>query len=132
VKLEGKGVDGVFTSPPYVGQIDYHEQHRYAYELFGIERRDGLEIGPKTKGKGERARGDYARSMAESLRNVSADMSPGAAVLLVANDRLGLYPGIFEEAGMRVERSFERPVEDRTERDKRPYSETVFLARLER
>jgi hypothetical protein len=69
--------------------------------------------------------------MAESLRNVSAPMSSGAAVLLVANDRLGLYPGIFEEAGMRIEKSFERPVEDMTERDKRPYSETVFLARLE-
>jgi len=132
VKLGGERVDGIFTSPPYVGQIDYHEQHRYAYELFGIERRDGLEIGPKTKGKGERARSDYAKGMVESLRNVSASMSPGAAVLLVANDRLGLYPRIFEEAGMQVERSFERPVEDRTERDKRPYSETVFLARIER
>jgi len=131
-RLSGKRIDGVFTSPPYVGQIDYHEQHRYAYELFGIERRDGLEIGPKARGKGERAKSDYSRSMAESLRNVSALMPPGAAVLLVANDKLGLYPGIFEEAGMRVERSFERPVEDRTERDKRPYSETVFLARLDR
>lgn len=130
VKLGDERVDGIFTSPPYVGQIDYHEQHRYAYELFGIERRDGLEIGPRTKGKGERARGDYARSMVQSLRNVSASMSPGAAVLLVANDKLGLYPRIFEDAGMRVERAFERPVEDRTERDKRPYSETVFLARL--
>jgi hypothetical protein len=128
----GVRIDGVFTSPPYVGQIDYHEQHRYAYELFGMERRDGLEIGPKSKGKGERAKGDYSRSMAESLRNASSLMPPGAAVLLVANDKLGLYPGIFEEANMRVERSFERPVEDRTERDKRPYSETVFLARLER
>ncbi len=132
VRLEDVRVDGIFTSPPYVGQIDYHEQHRYAYELFGIERRDGCEIGPKIKGKGERARADYARSMVKSLRNVSLSMSPRAAVLLVANDRLGLYPGIFEEAGMRVERTFERPVEDRTERDKRPYSETVFLARLER
>jgi 16S rRNA G966 N2-methylase RsmD len=131
-RLSGKRIDGVFTSPPYVGQIDYHEQHRYAYELFGIERRDGLEIGPKAKGKGERAKGDYSRSMAESLCNVSAVMPRGAAVLLVANDKLGLYPRIFQEAGMRVERSFERPVEDRTERDKRPYSETVFLARLER
>ena len=130
-RLSGKRIDGIFTSPPYVGQIDYHEQHRYAYELFGIERRDGLEIGPKTKGKGERAKSDYARSMAESLRNVSALAAPGAAVLLVANDRLSLYPGIFKEAGMRIERSFERPVEDRTERDKRPYSETVFLARLD-
>jgi hypothetical protein len=132
IKLEGRRVDGVFTSPPYVGQIDYHEQHRYAYELFGIERRDGLEIGPKTKGKGERARVDYARSMAESLRNVSAPMPQGGAVLLVANDRLGLYQGVFKEAGMCVERKFERPVEDRTERDKRPYSETVFLARVDR
>jgi len=131
-RLRGRRLDGVFTSPPYVGQIDYHEQHRYAYELFGIERRDELEIGPKKKGKGERAKGDYARGMVESLRNVSALLSPGAAVLLVANDRLGLYPGIFEAAGMRIERSFERPVEDRTERDKRPYSETVFLARLDR
>lgn len=130
--LQGGRVEGVFTSPPYVGQIDYHEQHRYAYELFGIERRDELEIGPKAKGKGERARREYARAMTESLCNVAESMSPGAAVLVVANDRLALYPGIFGGAQMRVERSFERPVEDRTERDKRPYSETVFLARLER
>jgi hypothetical protein len=129
-RLGGRRVEGVFTSPPYVGQIDYHEQHRYAYELFGIERRDELEIGRKAKGKGERARREYAKGMSESLRNVGASMSPGAAVLLVANDRLGLYPTIFEEAGLRIDRSFERPVEDRTERDKRPYSETVFLARL--
>jgi DNA methylase len=131
-RLRGKRADGIFTSPPYVGQIDYHEQHMYAYELFGIERRDELEIGPKARGKGERAKTDYARSMASSLRNVSAHLSPRSAVLLVANDRLGLYPDIFEEAGMRIEKSFERPVEDRTERDKRPYSETVFLVRLDR
>ena len=24
-------IDGIFTSPPYVGQIDYHEQHIYSY-----------------------------------------------------------------------------------------------------
>jgi len=34
--LVTKKIDGVFTSPPYVGQIDYHEQHAYAYELFDI------------------------------------------------------------------------------------------------
>jgi hypothetical protein len=131
-RLRGGKGEGIFTSPPYIGQIDYHEQHRYAYELFGIERRDELEIGRRTKGKGEGARRDYARGIADSLRNVGECMSTGGAVLLVANDRLGLYPAIFEEAGMRVEDSFDRPVEDRTERDKRPYSETVFLARLKR
>jgi hypothetical protein len=125
----GNTAAGIFTSPPYVGQIDYHEQHRYAYELFGIERRDGLEIGPKARGRGGRAKTEYSKSMAESLINMSRYLSPRSAVLLVANDRLALYPDIFERAGMRIERRFERPVEDRTERDKRPYSETVFLAR---
>jgi len=132
-KLEGalvrRPMDGVFTSPPYVGQIDYHEQHRYAYELFGIERRDRLEIGPRSSGKGGRAQYDYAKGIAEALRNISEWLSPRSPVFVVANDRLGLYPGIFDEAGLHLERRFERPVEDRTERDKRPYSETVFLAR---
>jgi hypothetical protein len=29
-----------------VGMIDYHEQHAYAYDLFGFERRDEYEIVP--------------------------------------------------------------------------------------
>ena len=36
--LNGRKANGIFTSPPYVGQIDYHDQHIYAYELFGIPR----------------------------------------------------------------------------------------------
>ena len=47
--LRRQKISGVFTSPPYVGQIDYHEQHAYAYDLFGFERRDELEIGPLYK-----------------------------------------------------------------------------------
>ena len=30
-------IKGIFSSPPYVGLIDYHEQHAYAYDLFGFE-----------------------------------------------------------------------------------------------
>lgn len=128
--LRGRKLDGVFTSPPYVGQIDYHDQHTYAYELFGLQRKDELEIGAKRRGKGERAKTDYAEAMTESLTNIRDCLSNQATVLLVANDRFGLYPGIFRDVGMRVEKTFERPVEDRTERDKRPYSESIFLARL--
>src|SRR5215204_5354917 len=29
--------DAVVTSPPYPGLIDYHGQHRYAYELLGLD-----------------------------------------------------------------------------------------------
>src|SRR5262249_36776076 len=33
----GGPFDAVVTSPPYPGLIDYHEQHRYAYELLGLD-----------------------------------------------------------------------------------------------
>jgi hypothetical protein len=122
-------VRGVFTSPPYVGQIDYHEQHRYAYELFGLERRDGLEIGPKKRGKGARAREEYVGSLTRTLLNMRRYLPDDALYFVVANDRLSLYPEIFARAGLGVREEFVRPVEDRTERDKRPYSETVFMAR---
>ena len=41
---------GIITSPPYPGLIDYHEQHRYAYELLGLEDRSAHEIGAATRG----------------------------------------------------------------------------------
>ena len=43
-------IKGIFSSPPYVGLIDYHEQHAYAYDLFGFKRQDDLEIGPAFQG----------------------------------------------------------------------------------
>ena len=46
--------DGVFTSPPYPGLIDYHEQHRYAYELLGLD--DRRERGDRRGGGRARAR----------------------------------------------------------------------------
>jgi hypothetical protein len=42
--LEQQKIKGIFSSPPYVGLIDYHEQHAYAYELFNLERCDESEI----------------------------------------------------------------------------------------
>ncbi|MGZ4292114.1 MAG: DNA methyltransferase, partial [Gaiellaceae bacterium] len=42
--------DGVVTSPPYPGLIDYHEQHRYAYELLGLDDRRELELGAAEAG----------------------------------------------------------------------------------
>ena len=48
-------IKGIFTSPPYVGLINYHEQHAYAYDLFGFKRLDELEIGPLFRGKRKRS-----------------------------------------------------------------------------
>ncbi len=119
-------INGIFTSPPYVGQIDYHEQHAYAYDLFGFERRDELEIGPLYKGQGTEARASYVEGITKVLLNCRKFLVDDFDVFLVANDKYNLYPAIAEQAGMRIVNQFKRPVLNRTERDKSPYSEIIF------
>ena len=51
--------DGVLTSPPYPGLIDYHEQHCYAYELLGLDDRRGLELGAAEAGTSRAALDAY-------------------------------------------------------------------------
>ncbi len=119
-------INGIFTSPPYVGQIDYHEQHAYAYDLFGFERRDELEIGPLYKGQGAEARASYVEGITKVLLNCRKFLVDDFDVFLVANDKYNLYPAIAEQAGMRIVNQFKRPVLNRTERDKSPYSEIIF------
>ena len=124
--LSKNKISGIFSSPPYVGQIDYHEQHAYAYDLFGFERNDELEIGPLYKGKGKKARDEYAQGIAAVLKNARKYMIDDFNVFLVANDKWNLYPEIAKQADMKIINSYERPVLNRTERDKNPYSETIF------
>ena len=124
--LEQKKIKGIFTSPPYVGQIDYHEQHAYAYELFDFERRDKLEIGPLYRGKGAKARDDYVMGIARVLKNCEQYLVTDYDVFLVANDKHDLYPKIANKAGMKIVNQFKRPVLNRTERDRNPYSESIF------
>ena len=47
-------------------------------------------------------------------------------IFIVANDKYNLYPTIARQAGMVVVNQFRRPVLNRTERDRTPYSETIF------
>ena len=67
---EKQKIKGIFTSPPYVGLINYHEQHAYAYDLFGFKRLDELEIGPLFRGKGREARESYIHGVAESFQEL--------------------------------------------------------------
>jgi len=109
-----------------VGQIDYHEQHAYAYDLFGFQRKDELEIGPLYKGKGTEARASYVEGVSRVLLNCKRFLVDDFNVFLVANDKYNLYPAIAERAGMKITNQFKRPVLNRTERDKSPYSEIIF------
>ena len=124
--LKKQKIAGIFCSPPYVGQIDYHEQHAYAYDLLGFKRRDDLEIGPLYRGQGMEARRSYAQGIADVLNNCKQYLKADFDIFLVANDKYNLYPEIAEKAGMKIVNQFKRPVLNRTERDRNPYSEIIF------
>lgn len=122
-------IKGIFSSPPYVGLIDYHEQHAYAYDLFGFERHDELEIGPLYKGQGKEAKLSYVQGISDVLNNCKRFLAKDYDVFLVANDKYNLYPTIAANAGMKIVNQYKRPVLNRTEKDKGAYSETIFHLR---
>jgi len=124
--LVNKKIDGIFTSPPYVGQIDYHEQHAYAYELFEIPRKDDKEIGPLYKGRGEQAKKEYIEGVSKVLQNISKFVKDNGNFFIVANDKYNIYPTIAEKSNLRIVNKFKRPVLNRTEKDRQPYSEIIF------
>jgi hypothetical protein len=124
--LAKQKIQGIFTSPPYLGQLDYHEQHEYAYELFGYARRDDAEIGKSNRGKGVKARQNYVRDISDALINCRKYLAESCNIFIVANDQHGLYPEIAERAGLKIIQEFKRPVLNRTSRDKTPYGETIF------
>lgn len=119
-------IRGIFSSPPYVGLIDYHEQHAYAYDLFGFERRDDLEIGRLFNGQGKAAKESYIQGIADVLNNCKRFLVEDYDIFLVANDKYNLYPIIAEKAGMEIVNQFKRPVLNRSEKDKTAYSEIIF------
>ena len=122
-----KKIAGIFSSPPYVGLIDYHEQHAYAYDIFGFSRKDEREIGSLKDGQSKIAQEKYAQKIALVLRNAKPFLAKNYKVFLVANDKFNLYPKIAELANMKIVKRYERPVLNRSEKDKNKYSESIFL-----
>jgi hypothetical protein len=124
----GGPFDGVITSPPYPGLIDYHEQHRYAYELLRLEERSEQELGRPARGASRRALAEYVDGVAAVLRNAAASLRPGAPVCIVVNDRRDLYPAVLERAGLLLVERHERHVNRRTGRRAGEYFESVLVA----
>jgi hypothetical protein len=122
--------DAVVTSPPYPGLIDYHEQHRYAYELLDLDDCRELEVGAAAAGTSKRALVAYQDGIVGVLLNVREALRPGAPVAIVVNDRRDLYPEILERAGLRLEERLRRHVNRRTGRRAGEYFEDVLVARL--
>lgn len=122
-------IDGVITSPPYVGLIDYHEQHRYAFELLGLKDQSDIEIGPAFRGNSQKAKAAYQEAIANVFRNATDAMTPGGYLIVVANDKFGLYDEIAKMSGVTVEAIVNRHVNRRTGRRSSEFYESVFIWR---
>ena len=125
----GERFDGVLTSPPYPGLIDYHEQHRYAYELLGLDDRRELELGAAEAGTARASLEAYREGIAAALANAASALAPGSPLLVVVNDRRDLYPEILDRAGLQLEERLRRHVNRRTGRRAGEYFEDVLVAR---
>jgi DNA modification methylase len=122
-------IDGIVTSPPYPGLIDYHEQHRYAYELLGLDDRRELELGAAAAGTARGALDAYCDGIAETLARARPAFGPEATAAVVVNDRRDLYDEIARRAGYSIARRDVRHVNRRTGRRAGEYFEQILWLR---
>ena len=126
ISLDGP-FDAIITSPPYPGLIEYHEQHRYAYELLGLEEHREIEIGRPAHGVGREAIRSYVGGIADVLSHTRRRLAPDAPVCIVVNDRRGLYSDILHQAGLRLVERIERHVNRRTGLRGGEYYESILV-----
>ncbi len=122
-------VDGIITSPPYVGLIDYHEQHRYAYELLGLRDQSDLEIGAAARGSSLAAKKAYREDIMAVFAHAAEYMRPGSPAVVVVHDKHDLYPEIASVCGFKVECVIERHVNRRTGRRAGEFFEEIYVWR---
>jgi hypothetical protein len=119
---------GVITSPPYPGRIDYHEQHRYAFELLGLRDLRVDEIGAAGKGLARRAVDGYVQEMIAVLAHARAHTRPGGLFVIVIDDSRNLYDEIVAGAGLSLVERRKRHVNRRTGRRRGEFFEQIILA----
>lgn len=119
--------DLVITSPPYVGLIDYHHQHRYAYELLALRTREREEIGPAFNGSSQGAVRQYVDDMTAAFANVIRSLQAGARIVVVIHDRRDLYDEIGQRLGLATEYRLGRHVNRRTGRRATDFFEDVIV-----
>jgi hypothetical protein len=125
----GEQFDGLITSPPYPGRIDYHEQHRYAFELLDLPDLRVEEIGAAEKGTSRAAVNAYVSDMTAVFENARRHMRKNALAVIVIDDQRSLYDGILSDAGFTVQERRKRHVNRRTGRRQGEFFEEIILAR---
>ena len=134
----------LITSPPYVGLIDYHEQHTYAYELLSLlpdpfarvgyvnqelRRNEEVEIGSATEGRSKAAREQYVDGIGAVLGKAIDPMPRGSHIAIVVNDKDNLYSDIFARLPVEHVTTLNRHVNRRTGRRNAAFYEEVLIWR---
>jgi hypothetical protein len=122
-------MDAVITSPPYVGLIDYHEQHRYAYELLGLPTNEELEIGAASNGKSKKAQDAYTSGIGKVFSNIRKNLNNNGVVVIVVHDKNDLYNELAPQLGYKLEEKLTRHVNRRTGRRAGDFFEEILIWR---
>lgn len=120
-----KDIDMLFTSPPYLGLIDYHEQHKYAYELLGLKNNETREIGAAKNGQSDQAKQDYIKGINDVLIHTRKYMTKKALAIIVVNDKFGLYKA--DDVGFKEIGRVQRHVNRRTGRRNGAFYESILI-----
>ncbi len=129
-EIEFPEADLVLTSPPYVGLIDYHEQHRYAFELLGLTDHESAEIGAASNGSSRRAKQAYKDNIKAVFRNLEKYVKKPCNAVIVVHDRSNLYRSIADELGYKVTTELHRQVNRRTGRRASEFFESIFVWKI--
>ncbi len=120
-------IHGVITSPPYVGLIDYHEQHAYAYHLLGLKDRRIAEIGSAVNGSSKKSKKQYQLDIAKVFRKALDAMIKGGLLIVIAHDSANLYPEIASLCEVDQVAVINRHVNRRTGRRSSQFYESIFI-----
>lgn len=121
-------ISHVFTSPPYIGLIDYHDQHKYAYELLGLDDNSDFEIGRRKNGSSKKAISDYKKGISKTIRNITESLfDKNSRFIIVVNDKLNLYDDIVEDGGLVIKKRLAREVNRRSGRRASSFNEDILV-----
>jgi DNA modification methylase len=119
------GIDLILTSPPYLGLIDYHKQHKYAYELLKLSNNENREIGAAKKGQSDLAKQEYIKGFNDVLLHTREYMAKDARAIIVINDKFGLYEP--SKVGFKSIGKIDRHVNRRTGRRDSAFYESILI-----
>ncbi|MDD5449415.1 MAG: DNA methyltransferase [Candidatus Omnitrophica bacterium] len=122
-----ENIDMIFTSPPYIGLIDYHDQHRYAYELLELENNEIREIGAAKNGQSDEAKIKYITGINEVLLHTREFMTRDGLAIIVVNDKYKLYDPT--KVGFKSIGRVDRHVNRRTGRRNGAFYESILIWR---